>query len=123
MKWRLRQASRPDPVFRRISGFRSLNGGFWKWRQATTRQLEPLVAAKFTRNMVCFPEICRSFKIRAMQPEMSRQVTIALYLVAMAAVIVGVDFAFFRNRFWERLTVNIGIVLVFAAFYFRFLRR
>ena len=54
---------------------------------------------------------------------MSRQVTIALYLVAMAAVIVGVDFAFFRNRFWERLTVNIGIVLVFAAFYFRFLRR
>jgi hypothetical protein len=28
-----------------------------------------------------------------------------------------------RNRFWERLTVNIGIVLVFAAFYLRFLRR
>jgi hypothetical protein len=52
-----------------------------------------------------------------MQPEMARQVTIALYVVPMAAVIVGVDFAFFRNRFWERLTVNIGIVLVFAAFY------
>ena len=31
----------------------------------------------------------------------------------MAAVIVGVDFLFFRNRFRERLTVNIGIVLVF----------
>ena len=46
-----------------------------------------------------------------------------LYVVAMAAVIVGVDFLFFRNRFWERLTVNIGIVLVFAGFYFRFLRR
>jgi type IV secretory pathway VirB2 component (pilin) len=45
------------------------------------------------------------------------------YVVAMAAVIVGVDFMFFRNRFWERLTVNIGIVLVFAAFYSRFLRR
>ena len=45
-----------------------------------------------------------------------------LYLVAMAAVIIGVDFAFFRNRFWERLTVNIGIVLVFVAFYFKFLR-
>ena len=41
----------------------------------------------------------------------------------MATVIVGVDFVFFRNRFWERLTVNIGIVLVFAAFYSRFLRR
>ena len=46
-----------------------------------------------------------------------------LYVVAMAAVVVGVDFVFLRNRFWERLTVNIGIVLVFAAFYLRFLRR
>jgi protein-S-isoprenylcysteine O-methyltransferase Ste14 len=64
-----------------------------------------------------------SFKMKAMQPEMGRQITIALYVVAMAAVIVGVDFAFFRNRFWERLTVNIGIVLVFAAFYLRFLKR
>jgi hypothetical protein len=54
--------------------------------------------------------------------EMRRQVAHVLYVVAMAAVIVGVDFVFFRNRFWERLTVNIGIVLVFAAFYLRFLR-
>jgi hypothetical protein len=54
---------------------------------------------------------------------MSRQVTVVLYVVAMAAVIVAVDLAFFRNRFWERLTVNIGIVLVFGAFYLRFLGR
>ncbi len=54
---------------------------------------------------------------------MGRPVATALYIVAMAAVIVAVDFLFFRNRLWERLTVNIGIVLVFAAFYFRFLRR
>jgi hypothetical protein len=47
----------------------------------------------------------------------------ALYAVAMAAVIVGLDLAFFRNRFWERLMVNVGIVLVFAAFYLRFFRR
>jgi len=53
---------------------------------------------------------------------MSKQVTAVLYVVAMIAVIVGVDFMFFRNRFWERLIVNIGIVLVFAAFYLRFLR-
>jgi hypothetical protein len=39
----------------------------------------------------------------------------------MVAVIVGVDFAFLRNRFWERLIVNIGIVLVFGAFYVKFL--
>lgn len=54
---------------------------------------------------------------------MGRHITIVLYVVAMAAVIVGVDFMFLRNRFWERLTVNVGIVLVFAAFYLIFLRR
>jgi preprotein translocase subunit SecE len=54
---------------------------------------------------------------------MGRQVAVVLYVVAMAAVIVGVDFVFFKNRFLERLTVNIGIVLVFTAFYLRFLRR
>lgn len=53
---------------------------------------------------------------------MGRQVGVALYVVAMAAVIVGADFAFFRNRFWERLIANIGIVLLFAAFYLRFFR-
>jgi len=53
---------------------------------------------------------------------MDKRIIAALYVVAIAAVVIGVDFAFFRNRFWERLMVNIGIVLVFAAFYFRFLR-
>ena len=54
---------------------------------------------------------------------LGRQVAGALYVVAMAAVIVAVDFVFFRNRFWERLIVNIGFVLVFAAFYLKFLKR
>ena len=58
----------------------------------------------------------------AIPAEMGRQLSVVLYVVAMAAVIVGVDFMFFRNQFWERLTVNVGIVLVFAAFFFRFLR-
>jgi len=44
-------------------------------------------------------------------------------MLVMAALIVGVDFAFFRHRLRERLVANIGIVLVFAAFYFRFLGR
>lgn len=54
---------------------------------------------------------------------MSRQVAVALYVAAMVAVIVGVDFLFLRGRFWERLAANIGIVFVFAAFYLLFLRR
>ena len=48
---------------------------------------------------------------------MDRQVAGVLYVVAMIAIIVGVDFIFFRHQFWERLIVNIGIVLVFAAFF------
>lgn len=46
---------------------------------------------------------------------------LVLYAVVMVAVIVGVDLMFFRNLVWGRLMVNIGIVLVFAAFYLRFL--
>jgi hypothetical protein len=57
------------------------------------------------------------------EAKMNRQVAVVIYVVLMAAIIVGVDFLFFRGRFWERLTVNIGIVLVFAAFYLRFLKR
>jgi hypothetical protein len=53
---------------------------------------------------------------------MSARIAVVVYVVAMIAIIVGVDVAFFRNRFWERLAVNAGIVLVFAAFYFRFFR-
>ncbi len=44
-----------------------------------------------------------------------------LYVVAMVVVVVGVDVLFFRGHFWERLAVNVGIVLVFGGFYFRFL--
>lgn len=54
---------------------------------------------------------------------MSASAIVALYVSSMIAVIVGVDVAFFREHFWARLAVNIGIVLVFAAFYLRFLRR
>jgi hypothetical protein len=48
--------------------------------------------------------------------------SIVLSIVVMIAVIVSVDLLFFRNLFWERLIANIGIVLVFAAFYLRFLK-
>jgi len=47
-----------------------------------------------------------------------------LYGLAMVAVVVTVDVLFFRGRtwFWERLASNVGIVLLFGAFYFRFSR-
>ena len=54
---------------------------------------------------------------------MTRNIVAVIYVVVMAAVIVGVDAAFFRHRFWERLAVNVGLVLVFAAVYFRFFKQ
>lgn len=54
---------------------------------------------------------------------MRNQTITALYVVLMVAVVIAIDVLFFRNRFWERLAVNVGIILVFAAFYFRFLKR
>lgn len=46
-----------------------------------------------------------------------------LYVLALVAVVVGVDVLFFRHHTWERLAANVGIVLVFWAFYWRFLKR
>ena len=53
---------------------------------------------------------------------MERHVAIVIYVVLMIVVIVGVDFLFFRRDFWERLIVNVGIVLVSIAFYLRFIK-
>ena len=53
---------------------------------------------------------------------MKGNIYVVLYIVVMIAVVVSVDLLFFKNRLWERLIVNIGIVLVFAAFYLRFLK-
>jgi hypothetical protein len=54
---------------------------------------------------------------------MGRQAVVVLYVLAMVAVVVGVDVLVFRNQFWDRLIVNIGIVLAFVTFYSRFLKR
>jgi hypothetical protein len=53
---------------------------------------------------------------------MRRRAVDVLYVLAMVGVVVGVDILFFRHLFWPRLAVNVGIVVVFAAFYFRFLK-
>ena len=53
---------------------------------------------------------------------MATSMIVAFYIVGMIAVVISVDVLIFMNHFWERLIVNIGIVLVFAAFYLRFLK-
>jgi hypothetical protein len=53
---------------------------------------------------------------------MPRNIYVVIYILVLIAVVVSVDVLFFKHRFWERLMVNIGIVLVFTAFYLRFLK-
>jgi protein-S-isoprenylcysteine O-methyltransferase Ste14 len=51
---------------------------------------------------------------------MSGRATVVFYVLALVVAVVGVDVLFFKHHFWPRLMVNVGIVLVFAAFYLRF---
>jgi hypothetical protein len=53
---------------------------------------------------------------------MGTKAAAVLYVIAMVVVVVGVDVLFFRHHALERLLVNVGIVLVFAAFYLAFLK-
>jgi uncharacterized protein (DUF983 family) len=52
-----------------------------------------------------------------------KRVAVVFYVLALVAVVVSVDVLFFRHQVWERLLVNVGIVVVFAVFYLRFLKR
>ncbi len=54
---------------------------------------------------------------------MRRHTGIALYVLALVAVVVGVDIAFFEHHFWERLIANVAIVAAFGAVYLRVVRR
>ncbi len=54
---------------------------------------------------------------------MGRRAAVVLHVLVLVGVVVGVDVLFFRHQLWTRLIVNVGIVLVFAAFGLRFLKR
>jgi hypothetical protein len=54
---------------------------------------------------------------------MAKHAVLVAYVLTMVVVIVGVDVLLFRHHFWPRLMVNVGIVLVFGAFYLRFMGR
>jgi type IV secretory pathway VirB2 component (pilin) len=54
---------------------------------------------------------------------MGKSAAIVLHVMLIAVVVVGVDWLLFSNRLRERLTVNVGVVLVFAALYLGVLQR
>lgn len=53
---------------------------------------------------------------------MGARAAVALYVLALVAVVVTVDVLFFRHHAWERLIANVGIVLVFVACYLAYRR-
>ena len=46
-----------------------------------------------------------------------------LYVLTLVVVVVGVDVLFLRGVFWERLIVNVAIVVAFGAFALWFRKR
>jgi len=52
----------------------------------------------------------------------TNKLAVGVVIVVMITVVISVDLLFFKDRFWERLIANIGIVMVFTAFYLRFLK-
>ena len=52
-----------------------------------------------------------------------RPAAVVINVLALVAVVVGVDILFFRHHFVERLIANVGIVLVFGTLYLTFLKR
>ena len=54
---------------------------------------------------------------------MGKQWAAALYALVLIALVVGLDVLFFRHHTLERLAANVGLVLLFAAFYFGYLKR
>ncbi len=54
---------------------------------------------------------------------MPRNSHVVVYVSVLIAVVVSVDLLLLRHRFWERLLVNIGIVLLFGAVYWLIQKR
>ena len=51
---------------------------------------------------------------------MGSRAYLVVYVLALVAVVVTADIVFFRSHAWPRLMANVGIVLLFGAFYFRY---
>ncbi len=87
------------------------------------RQLEPCHPhGHMLQGQILQPNEWAAVDIFEREIDMTKNMSVVLFVVALIAVVVIVDLLFFRNQIWERLIVNIGIVLVFAAFYLRFLK-
>jgi len=54
---------------------------------------------------------------------MKRSIVLAVFFATLIVIVVGVDVLVFSHRFWERLFVNISIVVVFVVFYFTVLKK
>lgn len=89
------------------------------WRLATT--IPGFIFLGFS--IAIFTTLKGELQTHYKEGTMNIKAPVILYLALMVVTIVVVDLLFFRDMFWARLMVNIGIVLVFLAFYMRYLRQ
>ena len=54
---------------------------------------------------------------------MSKTIQGVLFATLLVATIVVLDLTFFRHHTVERLLVNVGVALVYLAFYFKFFKK
>lgn len=50
------------------------------------------------------------------------KLTILLSIVVLFIIVFSIDHLFLRDLFWQRLLVNIGIVLVFVILFFKYIK-
>lgn len=50
------------------------------------------------------------------------KLTIILSIVVLFIIVFSIDYLFLRDLFWQRLLVNIGIVLVFIVLFFKYIK-
>jgi len=53
---------------------------------------------------------------------MNKNILVMIYIIAMVVTVTTIDIVFFRHRFWERLFANIGIIMIYVAFYLAFVK-
>jgi len=54
---------------------------------------------------------------------MSKTIQGALFGALLVTTIIVLDLLFFRHHTLERLLVNVGVALVYLAFYFKFFKK
>jgi hypothetical protein len=89
-------------------------GAGWQWQRSLFFSAGRRISKRY--------EIGKGHEHEA-QKSMNSSHVVLVSVLLLIAIVASVDILFFRNFFWERLMMNVGIVLVFGAFLLRLINR